>query len=117
MENWPGSLLEDAQPALESASLPQSSGRQKTTTPRVREAASAPLNLRQDEGVAVGRPPGNDIPGLAEMLADPCHYSNFALSCLFFPKKPSREFLKHAKHAEKGKKSGDGAPSQAQRLK
>lgn len=117
MENWPRPLLEDAQLTLESTSLPQSSERQKTTTPRVREAASAPLNPRQEEGVAVGRPPGNDVPGLTEMLADPRHYSNFALSCLFFPKKPSREFLKHAKHAEKGKKSGDGAPSHAQRLK
>ena len=98
MEDWPGLLFEDAQ----SASLPQSSERQKTTTPRVREAASAPLNLRQDEGVAVGRPPGNDVPGLTEMLAD-SRYSKFALHCLFSPKKPPKGSLKQI---EKGKKPG-----------
>ncbi|HCU05022.1 MAG: hypothetical protein A2X77_06160 [Gammaproteobacteria bacterium GWE2_42_36] len=103
MEDWLGSLLEDAQLASKSAPSPQSSERQKTTTLRVREAASAPLNLRQDEGVAVGRPPGNDVPGLTKMLAHPRHYSNFALSCLFFPKNPPKG---SPKQIEKGKKPG-----------
>ncbi|OGT07074.1 MAG: hypothetical protein A2103_04800 [Gammaproteobacteria bacterium GWF2_41_13] len=101
MENWLRPLLEDAQPTLESTSLPPPPRKQKTMTPHVREAVSVPSNPRQD-GVAVGRPPRSDPPGLAEMLAD-SRYSQFALHCLFPPRPPKKE---HSKHAEKCKKPG-----------